>query len=244
MRKFDPRFPIKGTKQKIIHRDNSFASIRVFIERLRRQSKLHLQELLNIKQFITNIIYGSPIFRRRERAGDIDIERRSSTESFGWDRDGIQSIDILGQKWLCTTKKSIKNWNITLLRPLWFSMQGPKHWTGKTCWEKLFVYSHFDREDSTVNCGGNRVLFPASAISATEDFGSRHKNENIERTVYESTNIVWHPGVRYPNVCFDEKEFQCQENSFDSRIHSFSSPIRFRRPQLEPRMFVLKNFSR
>ena len=112
---------------------------------------------------------------------------------------------------------------------MWFSLQGPKHWTGKTCWEKLFVYSQFDREDSTANCGGNRVLFPASVISATEDFGSRHKNENIERTVYESTNIVWHPDVRYPNVCFNEKESQCQENSFDSRIHSFSSPIRFQR---------------
>ena len=87
-------------------------------------------------------------------------------------------------------------------------------------------------------------FFPASAISATEDFGSRHKNENIERRVYESTNIAWHPHVRYLNVCFDEKESQCQENSFDSRTHSFSSPIRFRRPQPEPWMPLLKDFSR
>ena len=55
---------------------------------------VHLQELLNVKQFITNFIYSSSIFRRRERAGDIDIERTSSTESFGWDKDGRKSIDI------------------------------------------------------------------------------------------------------------------------------------------------------
>ena len=140
-------------------------------------------------------------------------------------------------------KKSITNWNLTFCGPCGFPCKDQNIQLEKLAERNyLSIITLIEKIQPLVveEIG----FFPASAISATEDFGSRHKNEIIERRVYESTNIVWHPDVRYLNVCFDEKEFQCQENSFDSRIHSFSSPIRFRRPQLEPRMFVLKNFSR
>ena len=215
----------------------------MIIEKLRTQSKLHLQELLIIKQIITNFIYGSWIFRRRERAGDIDIERPSSIENFGWDKDGRQSIDILGQKWLCTTKKALQIEILHFCGPCGFPCKDQNIQLEKLAERSyLSILTLIEKIQPLVveEIG----FFPASAISATEDFGSRHKNENIERRVYESTSIVWHPDVRYLNVCFDEKESQCQENSFDSRTHSFSSPIRFRRPQPEHGMPVLKDFSR
>ena len=114
---FDPRFSIEGKTQKIIDWESFSQYISANWDLGLRKGTCTLDGTCSNKKLFTH-----QVFLAENKSKILILKKIYKWSSSGRDTDGREA-NVKLEKWLCKRREIIRNWNVTLLRPITFSKQ-------------------------------------------------------------------------------------------------------------------------